>query len=65
MTNKNLIKGYMIEMGEMEQLFAVYPNGTITTCTKKFSTTFNEKGVEWETVSELPKEAEFIGNYEM
>jgi hypothetical protein len=63
-----LVKGYMIRTVEMleagtEQLFAVSNDGVIRTCIKKYSSHFGVKGVKWDVINELPKEAEFIGHY--
>jgi len=75
MDEKTLIKGYMFRgitndltimdgWEGMEQVYAVYEDGTIlTTGIRKFSTSFNPKGQKWERVGEVHKDAEFIGNY--
>ena len=66
---KELVKGYLksnvtVE-GTTETLWAVYPNGKIETCTRKYSSTFYEKSDVWTTTNELPEEAHFCGNYYM
>lgn len=66
-----LVKGYMILTEQLinghivEQLFALYEDGTIKTCTKRYSNSFVEPGVEWKETSHIPSEAEFIGNYKL
>lgn len=68
----NLVKGYMTEKRfdeEMRHVFvrhvAVFEDGTVkrTIGTIRFTYPSFDDGFDWETIEQLPADAEFIGNY--
>lgn len=59
------VKGYKTHQGHLEVLYALHENGMITTCTRNYSSSFNQKGDTWKETNEIPTQAEFIGKYKI
>jgi hypothetical protein len=57
------VKAYQTYYDGIETLFALYQNGIIKTCTRKYSSSFRQKGDKWTTTNKISKEAEYIGQY--
>jgi hypothetical protein len=60
----NLVLGWLVQAGDTEVCYALYCNGKIMRSEqRRTSREFARKGEKWTAVSEIPGEAEFIGNY--
>jgi hypothetical protein len=59
------VKGYTLYSDGIEVLYAQHENGLIETCTRKYSSSFNEKTNVWTEVAEIPEGVgvEYIGKY--
>lgn len=57
------VKAYQTYYDGLETLYSLYQNGIIKTCTRKYSSSFRQKGDVWTTANEIPKDAEYIGKY--